>query len=246
VRSNLEASGEDRLPDVQVLGQITTFVLAGLATTAATLSRTLYLLAVYPDVQERLRSEINDINQGGADLSYDEIMALPILDAVYKETTRVYPAGTTLMRSVQRDCTLPLSSPITGKDGRLMDNINLQKGDSVIVSALNCNRNPAIWGADAEEWKPERWLSPLPETVSENKIPGIYSNLITFAGGHRSCVGFKFAELEIKIFLVVLLSQLRFSLSETKIDWECGVLYNPIVRGVPRQPKMPLMVEVVS
>jgi hypothetical protein len=76
--------------------------------------------------------------------------------------------------------------------------------------------------------------------------------------------GFKFAELEIskhlparfpmkskliiyaEIFLAVLLSQLRFSLSETKIDWECGVLYNPIVRGIPRQPKMPLMVEVVS
>jgi cytochrome P450 len=97
-----------------------TFVLAGLATTAATLSRTLYLLAAHPDVQERLRSEINDINQDGVDLSYDEIMALPILDAVYKETARVsvtlvdirtthhecsqfsahrYPAGTTLMRS---------------------------------------------------------------------------------------------------------------------------------------------------
>jgi len=81
------------------------------------------------------------------------------------------------MFSAQRYCSLPLSSPITGKDGRLMDSINLQKGDIIIVSTLNCNRDSAIWGADAEDWKPERWLSPLPETVSENRVPGIYSNL---------------------------------------------------------------------
>jgi cytochrome P450 len=81
------------------------------------------------------------------------------------------------MFSAQRDCSLPLSSPITAKDGRLLDSITLQKGDVIIVSTLNCNRDPAIWGADAEDWKPERWLSPLPESVSENKVPGIYSNL---------------------------------------------------------------------
>ena len=84
---------------------------------------------------------------------------------------------TNQVSSVQRDCTLPLSSPITGKDGRLMDNINLQKGDSVVISTLNCNRDPAVWGADAEDWKPERWLSPLPETVSDSRVPGIYSNM---------------------------------------------------------------------
>jgi len=58
-----------------------------------------------------------------------------------------------------------------------MDNINLQKGDSVIISALNCNRNPAIWGADAEDWKPNVGCLHFQETVSENKIPGVYSNL---------------------------------------------------------------------
>jgi hypothetical protein len=76
--------------------------------------------------------------------------------------------------------------------------------------------------------------------------------------------GFKFAELEIskhipvrlprepkliiyaEILLAVLLSQLRFSLSEKEIHWECGILYNPTVRGISRQPQMPLMVEVVS
>ena len=34
-----------------------------------------------------------------------------------------------------------------------------------------------MWGEDALEWKPERWLAPLPSTVADAKIPGVYSNL---------------------------------------------------------------------
>ncbi|KAH9950796.1 hypothetical protein B0H21DRAFT_681895, partial [Amylocystis lapponica] len=46
------------------------------------------------------------------------------------------------------------------------------------------------------EWKPERWLSPLPSTVTEARVPGVYSNLVTFLGGGRGCIGFKFSEVE--------------------------------------------------
>jgi cytochrome P450 len=63
--------------------------MAGLTTTATTISKILHLLATHPDVQERLRSEINSTSQKDVDLSYEEIMALPFLDAVYKETARV-------------------------------------------------------------------------------------------------------------------------------------------------------------
>ena len=40
-----------------------------------------------------------------------------------------------------------------------------------------CNTNKAIWGEDALEWKPERWLAPLPEVLEDAHIPGVYSNL---------------------------------------------------------------------
>ncbi len=39
------------------------------------------------------------------------------------------------------------------------------------------NDNKAFWGEDAYEWKPERWLEPLPRTVDEARIPGIYSTM---------------------------------------------------------------------
>lgn len=72
---------------------------------------------------------------------------------------------------------LPLSQPIRGRDGSMMHEIHVPKDTVVVAGLLNCNRNKAIWGEDAYEWKPERFLSPLPSTVTEAKIPGVYSNL---------------------------------------------------------------------
>lgn len=72
---------------------------------------------------------------------------------------------------------LPLSTPVTGVDGRVMHEIVVPKNTTVIVSIINCNRDPELWGPDSYEWKPERWLSPLPNTILDAPIPGIYSHL---------------------------------------------------------------------
>ena len=72
---------------------------------------------------------------------------------------------------------MPLSRPVRGVDGKMIQEIFVPKDTVVVAGLLASNRNKAIWGEDAEEWKPERWLTPLPESVTEAKIPGIYSNL---------------------------------------------------------------------
>jgi len=79
--------------------------------------------------------------------------------------------------SARKDTVLPLSTSITGIDGREMHDIIVPKGTTVIVSIINSNRDPALWGPDSYEWKPERWLSPLPDTIREAPIPGIYSHM---------------------------------------------------------------------
>lgn len=77
------------------------------------------------------------------------------------------------------------------------------------------NRSAKLWGPDALEWKPERWMGELPESVLSARLPGIYSNLyvpfftpiamfltnsgycrMTFGAGKHSCPGFKFSQLE--------------------------------------------------
>ena len=72
---------------------------------------------------------------------------------------------------------LPLSQPIRAVDGSMIQEIPVPKDTMIVIGVLSSNTNKALWGEDALEWKPERWLSPLPTSVTEAKIPGIYSHL---------------------------------------------------------------------
>ena len=76
-----------------------------------------------------------------------------------------------------RDSVLPLSEPIRGVDGKMMSEIAVPADTTIIVGIMACNRSRAIWGDDADEWKPERWLSPLPASVEKAHVPGVYANL---------------------------------------------------------------------
>ena len=84
---------------------------------------------------------------------------------------------TILIISTVEDIVLPLSKPIQGKDGSLMSEIFVPRGTLIYTANQLSNTNKDLWGDDAEEWRPERWLSPLPEPLKEARIPGIYSNL---------------------------------------------------------------------
>ena len=75
------------------------------------------------------------------------------------------------------DTVLPFQTPIKGKNGQKMNEIHVPAHTMIYVGIAAINRSHALWGDDAHEWKPERWLSPLPDAVSEARIPGVYSNL---------------------------------------------------------------------
>jgi cytochrome P450 len=62
-------------------------------------------------------------------------------------------------------------------DGRVITELAVPNNTHVTIGILAANRNPEIWGSDSDEWKPDRWLKPLPDSVSAAHIPGVYSNL---------------------------------------------------------------------
>ena len=108
--------------------------------------------------------------------------------------------------SAQQDVVLPLSTPIRGVDGQEIREVTVPNNTKIVVGIRASNCNLDLWGADAYEWKPERWLKQLPFTVTDAHIPGVYSNLqgffphfsiqgmltfssrMTFNGGSRSCM----------------------------------------------------------
>lgn len=70
-------------------------------TTSNALSRILFLLAQHPDAQEKLRAEIVEAQGGnhkGVNIDYDDLAKLPYLDAVCRETLRLYAPVSVLLR----------------------------------------------------------------------------------------------------------------------------------------------------
>jgi len=72
---------------------------------------------------------------------------------------------------------LPLSKPLRTTSGKELTELVVPSETMIFISILGANTNPELWGPDSYEWKPERWLKPLPEKLNEAHMPGIYSNL---------------------------------------------------------------------
>ena len=66
----------------------------------------------------------------------------------------------------------------------------MKKGQTIWLGVYAVNRNKDVFGQDANEFRPERWLDE--EKKIESKM-GVYSGLMTFLAGPRSCPGYKFA-----------------------------------------------------
>ncbi|CDO71924.1 hypothetical protein BN946_scf184940.g71 [Trametes cinnabarina] len=246
VRANMNAASQDRLTDAELIAQVSTLVVAAMDTTANALARTLHQLALCPDVQQKLREEIMRARDDGMgklrDLEYDELMELPYLDAVCRETLRRHPPVSALVRLVTKDAVLPLYAPIRGVDGSWIHSVPVKKGTRILTDLQACNCNKELWGEDAYEWRPERWLEPLPRALEEAHIPGVYSHLMTFIGGNRSCIGFKFSQLEMKMVLAMLIPAFQFDLSDKSIFWNAANVAYPSIHEDSTKPEMPMRV----
>lgn len=250
MKENMKADLKDRLPNDELLGQMSTLIFAAQDTTSTALSRILHVLAENPNAQTRLREEVTEARiLAKSDVAYDELHALPFLDAVVRETLRLFPPVYMIHRTTQRDVTLPLSSPVLATDGSTqLSSISLLRNTNVIIAIEAANRRTDVWGPDAGEWKPERWakLKDHERSETEPKLPGVYMNTMTFLGGGRSCIGFKFALLEIKVVLSILLENFHFDLCpDKKYAWKLGGITTPGIEDDP-VPKLPMRVSLVK
>nr|BED42991.1 cytochrome P450 monooxygenase [Trametes versicolor] len=245
LKANMLASEADRLSDEELIAQMSTFILAGMDTTANSLTRILHVLAEHPAEQEKLRAEVSEARHGN-DIAYEALEKLPYLDAVCRETLRLYSPVNVIGRTSAKNMTLPLLTPVMGKDGSLVSEVAVPERTWILanIQASNCNR--ALWGEDAYEWKPERWLKPFPASLEDARIPGVYSNLLSFSGGSRSCIGFKFSQLEMKILLSILLSTFKFETTGRAITWNTSGVSYPTMGENSDKPELLLKVSKVA
>ncbi|KAF8655042.1 hypothetical protein AX16_003278 [Volvariella volvacea WC 439] len=247
MQNNEEAPEEDRLSDEEIIAQISGLTFAAMDTTSGALSRVLHLLSLHPEAQERLWAELTGAAaEYGHEIPFDVLSTLPYMDAICRETLRLYPPLPVVERRCVKDAILPLYQPIVDANGHKTYEVFVPNGTMILPSIIGANCDPSIWGPDSYEWKPDRWLKPLPESVKEARIPGIYSNLMTFISGARSCLGFKYSQLEMKVVLAVLVQNFRFAPPKDKdIYWEMNLIANPVVVGdASRKPSLPLFISL--
>jgi cytochrome P450 len=113
---------------------------------------------------------------------------------------------------------------ITNREASVADVINGQKvpqGTVVFIPIAAITFDEEVWGPDVDTFNPDRW-DKLPETVSNY-------NYLTFLAGPRSCIGRRFAEVEMKILLAALIQRLRFEeiVKGTKIEKQAMITTRP-------------------
>ncbi|KAJ9168550.1 hypothetical protein P3X46_020056 [Hevea brasiliensis] len=186
---------------------ILNFVIAGKDTTAATLSWFIYVLCKHPAVQEKVAEEVREVSKVKEVKSFADFAAtiddealekMSYLHAAITETLRLYPA-------------VPVDAKICFSDDTLPDGFSVKKGDMVSYQPYAMGRMKFIWGNDAEEYKPERWLNE--DGVFQQESPFKFT---AFQAGPRMCLGKEFAYRQMKIFSAVLLGSFIFKLSDEK------------------------------
>ncbi|KAJ7800339.1 cytochrome P450 [Mycena leptocephala] len=210
VRANTskDLPANQRLSDEGVIAQVPTFLVAGHETTSTAVTWALFALTQNPTAQERLREELLSIPTDRPTM--DELNALPYLDCVVRETLRMYAPVPATSRTAFRDDVVPLGTPVTDTYGKVHESLRICKGENILIPILALNRDVEIWGPDAMEFVPERWEAPPP---GASAIPGVWGHMLTFLGGPRSCIGFRFSLVEMKALIFTLVRGLEFELA---------------------------------
>jgi len=160
-------------------------------------------------MQDRLRAECNnrlaDKTSSEIDASNFDAEATPYLAAVCNETLRLYPpAPATARYSVK-------PTKIGGQ--------YIPKGTTALISLWAINRDPTLWGDDADKFNPDRWLDGPNAANGGAKSP--YA-LLTFIHGPRSCIGQNFARTEMKCLLAALVMRFTFEIADPDEKVEVG------------------------
>ncbi|MGX1273781.1 cytochrome P450 [Streptomyces phaeoluteigriseus] len=175
----------ERLSARNVRRQVITFLVAGHETTSGALSFALHYLSRHPEVAARARAEVDRVWGDAPVPGYDQVAKLRYVRRVLDESLRLWPTAPAFAREAREDTVLAGEHP-------------MRRGAWALVLTAMLHRDPEVWGADAEQFDPDRFEA----GAVRARAPHTFK---PFGTGARACIGRQFALHEATLVLGLLL-----------------------------------------
>ncbi|KAM6583577.1 hypothetical protein CsatB_010579 [Cannabis sativa] len=179
----------------EVIEECKQFYLAGQETTSSWLTWTIIVLAMHPEWQEKARDEILEVC-GKKEPSFEALSHLKIVTMILNEVLRLYPPVIAQYQHAYKETKI--------------GHITIPAGVDLNLPTLLLHHDPALWGDDAEEFKPERFSEGISKAGKDNQLA-----FFPFGWGPRTCIGQNFAMIETKIAVAMILQHFSLELSSS-------------------------------
>ena len=170
------------------------FAVAGRDTTACTLTFAVHALCREAAVERKLAAEVADVLQGALP-TFETVTAraMPYLHGFVQEVLRLWPPVPFDVKQCCADDVLPGGQAVPA-------------GTTVLYLPFAMGRDAALWGEDAEELRPERWMA----SEGGSPVCSAYRNPV-FQAGPRICLGIQMAQFEVKMLVAMMVQKFTFS-----------------------------------
>ncbi len=203
------------LTDSQIRDQMLTMLIAGHDTSTALLAWVCFLLGKNPDIYNRLQGDLDKALESGFPTTPSGWQP-PLLDAVIKETLRLYPPIHLGNRWTREEVTL--------------NGATIPAGRRVLYSIFLTHRDADIW-KNPDQFDPDRF-------IAGPKYPPF--SFVPFGGGPRACIGSAFGLAEVRLVLARLLNNYHFELLDQTIRAHMGATLEPrpgvLMKVTPNRP----------
>ncbi|KAH8879816.1 cytochrome P450 3A5 [Thozetella sp. PMI_491] len=182
----------NELTDDEIIGHLLNSLSAGHETISGAMSWGTLMLARNPDIQDKLRAEVQDLLSQKPVPEYSDIESMKYMQNFIREILRFFSPAVASHREAVRDVT------ICGQ--------YIPKGTHVVFCPETTNHSTAIWGPTADDFDPDRWNNLTGDA-------GTPYSVMSFGNGPRLCIGKTYALVEMKVLFIEVISKFRFSLT---------------------------------
>nr|ARN17942.1 cytochrome P450-19 [Cephus cinctus] len=187
-----------------IVAQAFIFFVAGFDTSSTLMCYMLHELVLNPDVQQKLREEVDQVTSGAEDeVTYEMLQKMKYMDMVISETLRKHPPVPAIDRVCVKSFQLPQSMPG-------YSDVTVEKGSVAWFPVHALHYDPQYF-PDPYKFDPERFND-------ENKDKIVPYTYLPFGLGPRMCIGNRFALMETKIIVTHLVQNFMFERTEKTVD----------------------------